>query len=152
MVIQQPWFFWAIISYLRDFKDWLLILQRMMNSLFIKATDIIKAFILQLFFDFLAFKNDIHFWKTRKNLEGLSPRTIIWRATSQIIIFLFLVDEGTSLLVVVPAFVGVLIEVSISLILHLGWNPSDLKFIFNHSYGKFRKWFQLTGDNSNLNQ
>uniref|UniRef100_A0A914QXA0 Uncharacterized protein n=1 Tax=Panagrolaimus davidi TaxID=227884 RepID=A0A914QXA0_9BILA len=29
--------------------------------------------------EFLAFKNDIQFWKTRKSLEGLSVRSVSWR-------------------------------------------------------------------------
>jgi len=45
-------------------------------------------------------------------MEGLSARTIIWRAASQTIVFLFLLEEQTSLLVVIPAFIGVFIEVS----------------------------------------
>lgn len=65
----------------------------------------------QLCFDFLAFKNDIYFWRKRNNLAGLSVQTVVWRAFSQIVIFLYLIDEGSSLLVVVPTGIGVLIEV-----------------------------------------
>lgn len=42
---------------------------------------------------------------------GLSSRTLVWRAFSQFIIFLYLMDENTSLLVVIPAGVGTIIEV-----------------------------------------
>ena len=52
-----------------------------------------------LLFDFLAFKNDISFWRNRTTMEGLSTTTILWRAFSQSIIFLYLMDEETSLLV-----------------------------------------------------
>ena len=31
-------------------------------------------FFFQLLFDFLAFKNDISYWKKRKNMVGLSSR------------------------------------------------------------------------------
>lgn len=65
----------------------------------------------QMLFDFLAFKNDIYFWRDRDNMVGLSSRTLLWRAFSQFVIFLYLVDENTSLLVVIPAAVGTLIEV-----------------------------------------
>uniref|UniRef100_A0A1A9Z1P5 Lipid scramblase CLPTM1L n=1 Tax=Glossina pallidipes TaxID=7398 RepID=A0A1A9Z1P5_GLOPL len=63
-----------------------------------------------LLFDFLSFKNDIIFWRKKKSYEGLSTRTTLWRAFSQIVIFFYLMDEKTSLLVLVPAGLGVFIE------------------------------------------
>ncbi|CAB0004717.1 unnamed protein product [Nesidiocoris tenuis] len=60
--------------------------------------------------DILAIKNDVHFWKTRESFAGLSKKTVMWRAFSQIVICLFLVEENSSALVTVPAFAGVLIE------------------------------------------
>jgi len=45
---------------------------------------------IHLLFDFLAFKNDISFWKNQTTMEGLSTTTILWRAFSQSIIFLYL--------------------------------------------------------------
>ncbi|XP_015597472.1 cleft lip and palate transmembrane protein 1-like protein [Cephus cinctus] len=65
---------------------------------------------MHLLFDFLAFKNDVSFWRSKNNLAGLSVRTVLWRAFSQAIIFFYLLDEGSSLLVLIPAGVGTVIE------------------------------------------
>eukprot|EP00112_Aurelia_sp_Birch-Aquarium-sp1_P001106 Seg1114.5 transcript_id=Seg1114.5/GoldUCD/mRNA.D3Y31 product="Cleft lip and palate transmembrane protein 1-like protein" protein_id=Seg1114.5/GoldUCD/D3Y31 len=78
------------------------------NLYFLALTFVIS--ILHLLFDFLAFKNDISFWQNKKSMEGLSLRVVIWRCCSTAIIFLYLMDEKTSYLVLVPAGIGSLIE------------------------------------------
>ena len=70
------------------------------------------VYFLQLLFDFLAFKNDVSFWRRKQNLVGLSSRTVIWRAFSQAVIFLYLMDEETSLLVLIPTGIATVIEVT----------------------------------------
>ncbi|CAG2118420.1 unnamed protein product, partial [Medioppia subpectinata] len=44
-------------------------------------------------FDFLAFKNDIQFWRKRKSMEGLSFSSLLWRCVSQFVITLYLLDN-----------------------------------------------------------
>jgi len=66
---------------------------------------------IHLLFDFLAFKNDISSWRGKTNMVGLSTRTLLWRAFSQVVIFFYLMDEETSMLVLVPSGVAALIEI-----------------------------------------
>uniref|UniRef100_A0A8C9GRM2 Lipid scramblase CLPTM1L n=1 Tax=Piliocolobus tephrosceles TaxID=591936 RepID=A0A8C9GRM2_9PRIM len=78
------------------------------NLYFLALTFFVAAF--HLLFDFLAFKNDISFWKKKKSMIGMSTKAVLWRCFSTVVIFLFLLDEQTSLLVLVPAGVGAAIE------------------------------------------
>lgn len=45
-----------------------------------------------------------------QSLAGLSVRSVVSELFSQMIVFLFLVDSDTSLLVTVPAFFGIIIQ------------------------------------------
>ncbi|XP_062846865.1 lipid scramblase CLPTM1L [Trichomycterus rosablanca] len=78
------------------------------NLYFLGLTFFVAAF--HLLFDFLAFKNDISFWKQKKSMVGMSSKAVLWRCFSTIVIFLYLLDEQTSLLVLIPAGIGSLIE------------------------------------------
>ncbi|XP_005917644.1 cleft lip and palate transmembrane protein 1-like protein [Haplochromis burtoni] len=79
------------------------------NLYFLALTFFVAAF--HLLFDFLAFKNDISFWKQKKSMVGMSSKAVLWRCFSTIVIFLYLLDEQTSLLVLIPAGIGSMIEV-----------------------------------------
>uniref|UniRef100_A0A8C4EKN8 Lipid scramblase CLPTM1L n=1 Tax=Dicentrarchus labrax TaxID=13489 RepID=A0A8C4EKN8_DICLA len=78
------------------------------NLYFLALTFFVAAF--HLLFDFLAFKNDISFWKQKKSMVGMSSKAVLWRCFSTIVIFLYLFDEQTSLLVLIPAGIGSIIE------------------------------------------
>lgn len=95
------------------------------NLYLLSATVLIAS--CHLLFDFLAFKNDVSFWRRKRSLAGLSARTVFWRAFSQMVIFFYLLDERTSLLVLIPAGVSSFIELwKVTKVLHLrvswaGW-------------------------------
>lgn len=65
-----------------------------------------------MLFEFLSFKNDVTFWRQKRTVEGLTVRTALWRVFSHLVIFLYLFDEPTSVLVLVSAGIGALIEVN----------------------------------------
>jgi hypothetical protein len=61
--------------------------------------------------DFLAFKNDITFWKNKENVEGLSVRSMFVNLIFQTLILLYLFDNETSWLILGSSAVGLAIEV-----------------------------------------
>eukprot|EP00667_Euglena_gracilis_P007003 EG_transcript_7062 len=66
--------------------------------------------LLHTVFDFLAFKNDIQFWKGKKDMRGLSIKSIMISVATQLIVFLYLLDNETSGVILVSCGIGVLIE------------------------------------------
>uniref|UniRef100_A0A8C1BCW9 Lipid scramblase CLPTM1L n=1 Tax=Cyprinus carpio carpio TaxID=630221 RepID=A0A8C1BCW9_CYPCA len=102
------------------------------NLYFLALTFFVAAF--HLLFDFLAFKNDISFWKHKKSMVGMSSKAVLWRCFSTIVIFLYLLDEQTSLLVLVPAGIGSLIEVwkvKKAFKIHVIWRGLTPTFLVN---------------------
>ncbi|XP_016099172.1 cleft lip and palate transmembrane protein 1-like protein [Sinocyclocheilus grahami] len=101
------------------------------NLYFLALTFFVAAF--HLLFDFLAFKNDISFWKHKKSMVGMSSKAVLWRCFSTVVIFLYLLDEQTSLLVLLPAGIGSLIEVwkvKKAFKIHVVWRGLTPTFLF----------------------
>ncbi|XP_024117415.1 cleft lip and palate transmembrane protein 1-like protein [Oryzias melastigma] len=101
------------------------------NLYFLALTFFVAAF--HLLFDFLAFKNDISFWKQKKSMVGMSSKAVLWRCFSTIVIFLYLLDEQTSLLVLIPAGIGSIIEVwkvKKALKIQVFWKGGKPTFLF----------------------
>ncbi|KAI5070624.1 hypothetical protein GOP47_0014967 [Adiantum capillus-veneris] len=66
--------------------------------------------LLHTVFDILAFKNDIQFWNKNKSMEGLSAKTVVVSFICQLIVFLYLLDNETSWMILASAGVGCCIE------------------------------------------
>ena len=78
------------------------------NPYFLALT--ICVSLLHTIFDMLAFRSDIGFWHKRKNLEGLSTRTVVINCFCQTIIFLYLLDNDTSYVVLLSSGLGLAVE------------------------------------------
>lgn len=61
-------------------------------------------------FEFLAFKNDIQFWRNRKSLEGLSVRSVFFNVFQSLIVLLYVLDNETNFVIRVSVFIGLGIE------------------------------------------
>lgn len=58
--------------------------------------------VLHTLFEFLAFKNDIQFWNGKEDVEGISVKTLYANIIMSCIITLYLFENETSLLILVP--------------------------------------------------
>eukprot|EP00038_Savillea_parva_P010335 m.189607 g.189607 ORF g.189607 m.189607 type:complete len:752 (-) comp17772_c0_seq1:108-2363(-) len=66
---------------------------------------------LHMVFDYLAFKNDVGFFQSRKDYTGISGRTLLSSFVSSVIISLYLLDnEYTSRIVLGSVVIGTVIE------------------------------------------
>lgn len=68
--------------------------------------------VLHMLFEFLAFKNDISHWKSKKDNTGVSVRSIVANVVMQTIILLYLVDnsEETNYMILFSQGFGILVE------------------------------------------
>lgn len=62
-------------------------------------------------FEFLAFKNDIQFWKNRKSLEGLSVRSVFFNVFQSLVVLLYVLDNETNTIIRISCLVGLGIEI-----------------------------------------
>ena len=70
--------------------------------------------ILHMFFEYLAIRSDIAFWserKDQKSMKGISIRSVLSVTFCQIVVFLYIVNVGASLLVTVPQGIGLAVEI-----------------------------------------
>jgi hypothetical protein len=79
------------------------------NPILLGVTFVVS--LLHSIFDFLAFKNDIQFWRDKKDMEGISVRSIMLNCFFQLVILLYLFDNDTSWLILISSTVGLVIEV-----------------------------------------
>lgn len=61
-------------------------------------------------FEFLAFKNDIQFWRNRKSLEGLSVNSVLFSCFTSFIVLLYVLDNETNTVVRISVGIGLLID------------------------------------------
>ncbi|WVZ85770.1 hypothetical protein U9M48_032650 [Paspalum notatum var. saurae] len=78
------------------------------NPYFLGLTMIVS--LLHSLFDFLAFKNDIQFWNKNKSMEGLSAKSVVLNFVCQLVVFLYLLDNDTSWMILASSGIGVCIE------------------------------------------
>ena len=66
---------------------------------------------LHIIFDILATKNDVSFWRSRNgDLRGISASTVLFNAVAHLVVLLYLYDNETSQLVLLPALLGCLVD------------------------------------------
>lgn len=66
--------------------------------------------LLHTLFDFLAFKNDVQFWRKKRSMTGMSVRGLFVNCFFQTIILLYLFDNDTSPMILFSSSIGLLIE------------------------------------------
>ena len=80
-------------------------------------------------FEFLAFKNDIQFWRNKKTLEGLSVNSVLFGCLTSLIVLLYVLDNDTNTVVRISVFVGLLIDLwKVPKVVHIRLNYEDKYF------------------------
>jgi hypothetical protein len=109
-------------------------------------------------FEFLAFKNDIQFWRNRKSLEGLSVNSVLFGCVTSLIVFLYVVDNDTNTVVKISVGIGLLIELwKVPKVINLSLNYQNKYFgviprvVYSHKvvgysiysliYGEHKGWY-----------
>ena len=110
------------------------------NPILVATTFIVS--ILHMIFEFLAFKNDIQFWNTKKDgkgMQGLSIRSVGIGIIQSTIVFLYILDNEANFMVLVNVGVGMLIDFwKISKVLQI-YRKFHLVILKVLNYFKFRK-------------
>merc|ERR1712066_1144956 len=81
------------------------------NPILVGTTFVVS--LLHMIFEFLAFKNDIQFWNSKKdgkNLEGLSIRSVMTSIIQSVIVFLYVLDNDANKMIIFNIFIGMLID------------------------------------------
>lgn len=78
------------------------------NPVLLAVTVVVS--ILHTVLELLAFKNDIQFWRTRKSLEGLSVRSVLFNVFQSLVVFLYVCDNDSSWIIKLSIGFGLLIE------------------------------------------
>lgn len=103
------------------------------NPILLGVTALVS--LLHMVFEFLAFRNDVSFWRGVKTTAGLSVRSIGMSFVTQLIVLLYLADNDTSWMVLLSSGVGLAIEawklrkaVTVGLSWHaVDWAPGGIQ-------------------------
>ena len=53
---------------------------------------------------------DVQFWRSRRSLEGLSARSVLFGMFQSVIVFLYILDNDTNMVVIISVFISLLID------------------------------------------
>jgi hypothetical protein len=92
------------------------------NPYYLALTTVVS--LVHTVFDLLAFRSDIGFWNNNKSMEGLSAGSVVLNAVMQVVIFLYLLDNDTSSMILFSTGLSLLIEFwKITKVFRVAWTP-----------------------------